>query len=118
MKGESRRILGLITFLGFRGEKVTLLFAIRFIQKFSIWSQDCPHRHWCETGSIKLKVRSCSPAAQQNIDTGGTGSVLKPQLCSVSEKLSGTDASSVAKTSWLGKLLSSRKHLNYTNLQL
>lgn len=101
--GEARGILRLITFLGFK-EKFTLCFAMCFIHKFSIGSRGCPHRHWCETGSIKpkrgtweaekLKVRSCFPAAQQNIaDTGVSGSILKSQLGSILEKLLGTDAS-------------------------
>lgn len=90
MRGEGRGILGLITFLGFR-EKFALFFAMCSIRKFSIGSWGCPHKHWCETGSIKLKrgaweaenlkVRSCPPAAQQNIaDTSGSGSILKSQF--------------------------------------
>lgn len=86
-----------------------------FIHKFSTGPRGCPHRHWYETGSVKLKrdawetgrlkVGSCSPAAQQNIaDTSGSGSILKSQLGPILEKLLGTDAS-LAETPWLGKLL-------------
>lgn len=97
-EGEGRGILGLVTFLGVREN--CLFIAVWFTHKFFMGSWGCPYRLWHESASLKLnrdaweteklRVRSCSSAALQNIASiSGSGS----QLGSVSERLLHTDAS-------------------------
>lgn len=86
---EGRGVLGLITCLGLKG-KFTLFFAMCFIDRLSTGPRGCPHRHWCETGSLG----GWKAAAKQNIaDSSGSGSILKWQLGPILEKLLGTDSS-------------------------
>lgn len=86
---EGRGVLGLITCLGLKG-KFTLFFAMCFIDRLSTGPRGCPHRHWCETGSLG----GWKAAAKQNVaDTSGSGSILKWQLGPILGKLLATDSS-------------------------